>query len=314
MTVRSKRHGALVSAVIVSYRSEAELIGAVEALPSWCEVVVVDQHAQGCAGALAAELRPDVVAIRSGANRGFGAGCNLGAANATGDFLLFLNPDARIDGKNLERLVARCAEVGGAIVGPRIVNDDGVDETRARNWSASYRDVASLLVPQRLLPPSLQQDIPSADRRYQDGGEVPYVQGSCFVIGAQLFREVSGFDERFFLYGEEEYLADQLAKIGRSAYLCPAAVASHLGHTSTDKVGPFSTEQLFRSRVMQYRLRGHFALLGAVLNFVAVLGLLLSGPVRRVVGYRKSEDRAWCLAAMRGILRGYLQATVRPPA
>ncbi len=302
-----------VSAIIVSYRSEEDLVGAVSCLPAWCEVVVVDQHAAGTAGAVAKEIRSDVRAFRSGANRGFGAGCNLGAANASGDLLLFLNPDARIEESGLIRLARTCVEAGGTVVGPRIVGENGLDETRARRWSSPYRDAATLLIPRQLLPRRWDQDVPHDDPRYREGGTVAYVQGSCFMVSAALFAAVGGFDERFFLYGEEETLARRILDRGLAVRLEPRAVAHHSGHTSTDKVAAFATQQLFRSRILRYEELGYSRALGAAVQALAVGVLWVSAPVRRRVGFRPLEDAEWCRAAMAGIRAGLGQRSVTPP-
>lgn len=303
-----------VSAVIVSYRSEDDLPGAIASLPDWCEVIVVDQYGAGTAGAVARSIRPDATVLRSGANRGFGAGCNLGAANASGEVLLFLNPDARIDEQSLRTLVQACSDADGTVVGPRILGSDGSDETRARRWSSPYRDAATLLVPRQILPGSWNQDIPPNDPRYREGGAVPYVQGSCFVVASRLFWSVGGFDERYFLYGEEETLALRLKERGHDVRLCAQARATHSGHTSTEKVAAFATEQLFRSRVLVYRANGFGRMVSVLVPVSAVVLLLLTAPVRRWLSFRQTEDSTWCRAALRGSLAGASRRVVTPPS
>ena len=147
---------------------------------------------------------PDARVIASGRNRGFGAGCNLGAANATRDVLIFLNPDARFIDDCLDRLVETTLTNDGTLTGPRIIDDCGHDITRARHWSSSWTDATDLLIPLSMQPRRWRRDIPPDHMVYRRGGPVPYVQGACMAIGRQRFAQLGGFDEEFFLFGEEE--------------------------------------------------------------------------------------------------------------
>jgi N-acetylglucosaminyl-diphospho-decaprenol L-rhamnosyltransferase len=302
-----------VSVVIVAFGSEDVIEGAIESLPDSVEVIVVEQRADGAAAAAAVRARPSVKVVYAGANRGFGAGCNLGAANAQGDTLLFLNPDARIDGPSIELLAERVRATGGAMVGPTIYDGDGSPSTRVRLWSTPARIWASVFVPHRLLPDTLRAEVPPGRSVYSQGGPVAFVQGSCFAVGREAFFAAGGFNELFFLYGEEEWLARQLERHGLSAFLEPAAIARHVGGTSTDKVGGFATEQWHRSLAIHYRLTyGAARATGAGAAYLLTLAIFwLTAPLRELVSFREREDADWCRHAAIGLIQGMMR---RPPA
>jgi GT2 family glycosyltransferase len=301
--------------VIVVYQSEDVLPDCLASIPVDVEVVVVNQSlVLEDVEAIALRVRPDAKVIAAGRNRGFGAGCNLGAANATGEVIIFLNPDARFVDDACERLVAATLRHQGALIGPRIVDEQGNEITRARNWSSPWSEVLTLLVPLRMQPKMWQRDLPIHDAVYTAGGEVPYVQGACMVIGRDRFLATGGFDEAFFLFGEEEFLARRLRCQGSSAFLEPAATITHAEHTSISKTGGFVAEQYFRTIGVMYRrvssLDGSVSLARGATRalplLTALIFLLVTSPVRRRIGYRKCETSSWCRSALVGLVRGVL--------
>jgi N-acetylglucosaminyl-diphospho-decaprenol L-rhamnosyltransferase len=229
--------------------------------------------------------------------------------------LVFLNPDATIGDESLRALANRAVMPHTGLVGPRIYDDESNEATSPRNWSRPIGDALHLLLPTRFVPARWNRDIPHSDPRYVMGGSVAYVQGSCMAISREAFVAVGGFDEEFFLYGEEEDLACRLVQLGRSSLLEPDASASHVGATSTSELSLFAARQLFRSHVLIYHkhLGRSMALWGAALLAAALLILLFSTPVRARMRWRQRETSPWCRAALRGTVEGLLRMPVVPP-
>ena len=306
---------AAATVVIVAFNS-ADTIGAcVASVPPDVQIVVVDQDSTDLSAEAALAARSDSVIVRAGSNRGFGAGCNLGAARSAGEVLVFLNPDAQLGADAVRLLAGAVRRPGVGIAGPRILDQAGRETTRCRVWGSPARDVANLVFPQRVLAPRLRQDVPPSDPVYVMGGFVPYVQGACMAIERSLFDRVHGFDESFFLYSEEEDLAGRLRGQGLAAWLEPRATITHIGHTSTGPTGSFATEQYFRSRALLYRQRyGRLCgSAGSVLLAGGLLFLLLTAPFRALVRVRKAETAGFCLAGLRGIGAAMRRRPVRPP-
>jgi N-acetylglucosaminyl-diphospho-decaprenol L-rhamnosyltransferase len=303
------------SVVIVTFNS-GETVGAcVASIPPDFEAVIVDQASGDGSAAAAAAARPDAVIVRAAVNRGFGAGCNLGASNSRGEVIIFLNPDAQLGPDRGQPLIETLERRGVGLAGPRIVDLDGREVTRCRRWGNPLRDVLDVVCPQHLLPSRLRQDVPASDPVYVRGGPVAYVQGSCMAVRRATFEDVGGFDEAFFLYSEEESLAERLRARGLTAWLEPRATVTHVGHTSTDKTGTFATEQYFRSRSVLYLNRyGPVRGSGASLLLGAGLVLLLvTAPLRARIGVRRAETARFCLAGLAGIGGALLRRPVRPP-
>jgi GT2 family glycosyltransferase len=86
-----------ISVVIIAFHSGPALARCLDSLPPGVEVIVVDN------GGTEQEDAGRARVIEPGANIGFAAGCNLGAAEAGGDVLVFLNPDTVVDPDALQQ-------------------------------------------------------------------------------------------------------------------------------------------------------------------------------------------------------------------
>jgi hypothetical protein len=303
------------SVIVVMFNSELTLDDCLNSIPSTSEVVLVDQASSDASVSMAGQIRPDARLIRAGANRGFGAGCNLGAANATGQVLIFLNPDASF-GRDSVRILADAVLKKGALVGPRILDSAGNDVTRARYWQNLWSILAEVVFPDRLLTRTLRRDIPADHEVYRSGGQVPCIQGSCMAISAEHFWRVGGFDERFFLYLEEEMLARSLEMVGAYVILEPLAVVTHIGGTSTSRFPAFSGHQYYRSAGLFYR--GYYF---APVAFVVVIALwsvlqamAVLTPIRKAIGLRADKGFSWYRAAAAGLISGWRGRMVIPPS
>lgn len=302
------------SVIVVTYNSAATIESCLNSIPENCEVVVVDQSSCDDSIAITKSVRPDAMVISAGTNRGFGSGCNLGAANAHAGVLIFLNPDASFAQGAAESL-ARRARVDNALVGPLIVDGDGLDQTRARFWSTPLSVLAEVCLPTALNRVFLKRDIPPEDTIYRDGGRVPYVQGTCMAVGAENFRRAGGFDERMFLYHEEEMLARRLERIAVPALLEPTASITHLGAHSTSQVRDFAASQYYRSAVLATMTHhsGWVAIPTAIALWLLLTTMAVLTPLRRAVGFRAEKGLSWYRSAAAGAAAGLFGRTTQPP-
>ena len=135
------------------------------------------------------------------------------------------------------------------------------------------------------------------------------------AISAEHFWRVGGFDERFFLYGEEESLARSLEMVGVHVILEPLAVVTHIGGNSTSQFPEFSAHQYYRSAGLFYR--DHYS---TPVTFVAVIALwsvlqamAVLTPIRKVIRLRADKAFSWYRAAAAGVISGWCGRIVMPP-
>ncbi|HEX6687126.1 MAG TPA: glycosyltransferase family 2 protein [Solirubrobacterales bacterium] len=208
-----------LSVLIVAWNSREELGRSLPALlpelGEGDELIVVDNDSgDGTAEAVAA-LAPSARIVRSGGNVGFAAGCNLGAAQARGDLLVILNPDAAARPGFGEAIRRPWLEERGWAAWQALVADgDGTAINSAGNpvhftgivWAGGHgRPIGEA-------PPA---------------GEVAALSGACLAIPRRTWEVTGGFPEHFFLYHEDVDLSLRLRLAGGALGIEPAAVVDH---------------------------------------------------------------------------------------
>lgn len=203
------------------------------------EMIVVDGASyDGCGEMIAAEF-PAVRFVQSPENLGFGRCNNLGAKQANGEYLLFLNPDTEVTAGAIQALlevVERDSTVG--LVGARLLNTDGSLQTSC---------VQALPTPLKRALDSdfLRRHLPKSRlwgtyAAFSASEPVPVeaVSGACMLIHRDHFAAVGGFSPDYFMYAEDMHLCWDVAKLGKRIVYQPAAVIVHHGGGSS--VGAFS--------------------------------------------------------------------------
>ncbi len=212
----------------MSYRSAATLRGCVEPLTGieGVRAIVVDNASPDDSVETIADLPVELV--RSERNGGFSYGCNLGAARGRAPYLLFLNPDARIGADALESMLSALRnDPDTAIVGPRIVDDDGELAWSLRRFPRHRSTFAQALFAHRLLPQAAWTDELIRDPAVYDMPGTPeWLSGACMLVRRTAFEEVGGFDEGFFLYCEDTDLCRRLRDAGHRHPLRAGCTAS----------------------------------------------------------------------------------------
>jgi len=159
-------------------------------------------------------------------NRGFGGAANVATTKAKGKIIGFLNPDAELIGGSLETLLAffrTRPEVG--IVGGRLVSKSGSPE----KWSVGKSITLFRLI--------RNKSVIFRVREYWESGHsvaVGWVSGGALFIRRNLFKELNGFDERFFLYFEDMDLCIRAGRSGFRVVSYPFLVFQHEGGASRD--------------------------------------------------------------------------------
>jgi GT2 family glycosyltransferase len=287
-----------VSVVIVTYRNEADIgtcLSAVgQAAPgTGMEVIVVD-NASGDGTVAAAQAAGGAKIIERQANGGFAAGCASGAEAATGQWLLFLNPDTVIAPDAVEALLS-CAQEhpGTGIVGGRFVHPDGTTDPRSfwgrpSPWSAACfaLGLSSLLPGSRLFDPEAPQQW-SGDPAQERA--VPVVSGAFMLVHRQVWDTLGGFDPVFFLYGEDADFCLRAAAAGCRPMVTAQAVCQHAGGRSSTGAGKLVL--LFTGKATLVRRHFPAWLRGAGVGLL-LGGVLLRASASRVTGSASAARQA----------------------
>ena len=189
--------------------------------------------------------------IHSGKNLGYGGGHNqyLKTADAS-DYHLILNPDVVLAPDFIEQgLSFLAAETDVVAVAPYVENEQGEPTYLCKR----YPTVLDLWL-RGFMPSFIQAGFGPRLAHYQmqDVYEqnrvnkaIPIISGCCMLLRSQVFRELQGFDERFFLYFEDFDLSLRMAGKGKVAYN-PTMRIRHMGGFSSRK-GLWHIQQFARS-------------------------------------------------------------------
>jgi N-acetylglucosaminyl-diphospho-decaprenol L-rhamnosyltransferase len=151
-------------------------------------------------------------------NLGFGAGHNLLAKNTQADFLFILNPDTKIiEPSTIQRLVGRIRESDVQVIGPRLVTGQG----NTQRWDHGELEGLKAWI-------ALQSGNSSWKER-KAPTPAAWVSGAAFLIEKEIFDKISGFDENFFLYKEEEELCWRIRENGGRILYDPTISMLHYG-------------------------------------------------------------------------------------
>ena len=254
LTLKSRLRVMRVDVVVVAYNSAATLRGCVEplaAIPGVRVTVVDNASPDDSVGAIAGL---DVDVVRAPRNGGFSYGCNLGAARGRAPYLLFLNPDARLDAAG-----ARPARIACCATSPRRGWPHRGSSTTTARWPSACAASRGCGRPSRRRcsctgsghgragPTSS-----CATRRPTSAPARPeWVSGACMLVRRSAYEAIGGFDERFFLYCEDTDLCRRLWQAGHAVRFEPAAEVHHVGGASS---GAGETQAIAaRSRVLYAR-------------------------------------------------------------
>jgi N-acetylglucosaminyl-diphospho-decaprenol L-rhamnosyltransferase len=198
-----------LSVVVVTFNSASAVAAS---LPALCaqlgagdELVVVDNASRDDTLAVVTRLAPGAVVVRNDGNAGFAAAANAGARAASGDLLLFLNPDATPAPGFVAAIRAPrgdwAAWMGLVTAGDAVNTSGGVVHFTGIAWAGTA---------------------PAPGPR-----EVAFLSGACLAIPRATWERVGGFGDQYFMYQEDVDLSLRLRLAGGRLGIEPAAVVDH---------------------------------------------------------------------------------------
>jgi N-acetylglucosaminyl-diphospho-decaprenol L-rhamnosyltransferase len=242
-------------------------------------VLVVDNASEdGTASHLRAHF-PDVEVIENSVNRGFGVACNqaLSRLLPIGN-VLFLNPDTEVTPNSL--LMANdCLRVhpNAGAVGALLIQGDGTVDHACRRWFPSTSSAFEYFI-QRATDTRASSAYASVEAAYTIEAPVDAINGAFMLVRRECLEDVGGFDEKYWMYGEDLDWCQRCWRAGWQVVFTPRATAVHLKGGTSGRRRRLRTNYWFhRSMWIYYRdyewsaASAPFVALGLALRFVATV-------------------------------------------
>jgi N-acetylglucosaminyl-diphospho-decaprenol L-rhamnosyltransferase len=291
-----------VTVIIVSYNTRDLTLKALETLYANAgnvrmQVIVWDNaSADSSADAIAAAY-PEAELIRSPDNLGFAVANNRAAELARADWLLLLNPDTETYPRAVEAMLEFAkAHPEAGIVGGRTYFPDGSLNpqscwNRITPWSlfCSATGLTRVFGNTTLFNP---EGIGGWQR--DTVRHVDIVVGCFLMIPTRLWRELGGFRDKYFMYGEEADLCLRAAKAGYRPMITPDAQIMHLVGASTPTLAP-KLLRMTKARVTLVRDHWSPSLqpLGLALMLLWSFNHWLQSRLERAIKGQSADNDAW---------------------
>ncbi len=202
------------------------------------EIIVVDNASNDNSMAYLQPLFPSVRFLGNDRNLGFAKANNQALASCKGEYVLFLNPDTLVPENFLYQILTHIKQQPHAgALGVRMLDGKGrfLPESK-RAFPSPWVSFAKLSGLAALFPRS------SFFNRYALGHldkhanhEVPVLAGACMLVRRELIQQLQGFDENYFLYGEDIDLSYRIQKAGyTNHYFAETAIIHFKGESSAN--------------------------------------------------------------------------------
>ena len=249
-----------ISIVIVSYNVKDFICQCIRSIyksnlsKSDYEIIVVDNDSHDDTVSIIKKEFQEVVIIENTNNEGFSKAVNQGFNISKGDHICIINPDVIIKDDTLQKLLDKIEENDeiGAI-GPRIINTDGtIQHSCKRSFPTPLNSLFRLFKLDKLFPKS--KIFGKYNLTYLDidkEHEVDVLSGAFMFIPRKIFKLINGFDERFFMFGEDIDLCHKIKDLGYKIIYSPITEIIHYKGESV-KSAPYDMINVFYSAMDIY--------------------------------------------------------------
>ncbi len=218
-----------LSIIIVNYRAWGHLQNALDALaddfPSDWEIIIVDNESEPASFSAFEQKNAWVRLVANPVNSGFGFGCIIGVKEASGEQLLFMNPDVIATATQIRELINEKAKDSQiALLSPKQIGVDGKPQKvfdEFPDWVNQSKILKSL---RRVIFPERKPD-PRTD--YEELVFCDWVTGSCLLVDRAGYDAIGGWSPDFWMYVEDADLCRRAHDLGMRVAYTPNVQVIH---------------------------------------------------------------------------------------
>ncbi len=251
-----------LSIIIVSWNVKEKLRANLQALLASkinfsFEVFVVDNNSQDLSAEMVKAEFPEVKLIANNENLGFAKANNQAIKEASGDFILLLNPDMRVFPDTLENALCWAQKNPRAVVsGFKLVNEKDEIIKQVRSFPKLFDQLMVVLKVPHFMPSVLNSYLlPNFD--YEKEAKVDSIRGAFFLINKEAYKKISGkdkplLDERYFIWFEEVDFCREVYRLGGEVYYSPVAKCLDYVGASFSQLKRGQTQRYFCDSMLRY--------------------------------------------------------------
>lgn len=218
-----------LSIITVNYRSWGHLEAALGALkpdfPADWEIIVVDNESQADDFESFSAAHPWAVFIANPRNSGFGHGCNIGVAKASGTQLLFMNPDVIATCDDIRALMHEKEQNPNvAIIAPQQLDKKGRPQKVFDSFPGLWNQSKTIKALLRFVLPTR---FPDPRAKYDKLTYCDWVTGSVLLIDRADFDALGGWCEDYWMYVEDADLCQSAHELGMLTAYTPNVTVIH---------------------------------------------------------------------------------------
>lgn len=244
------------------------------------EIIVVDNASDDGSVEMIKEKFPEVILIENKSNVGFGKANNQGLKIAKGRFILLINPDTLVAEDTFQKMIEFFdSHLDVGMAGCKILNPDGTLQLACRRsfpgpWTAFTKVTGlSSLFPKSKLFARYNLTYLDENQTY----EVDAISGSFMMLRKEVYDKVGGFDEQFFMYGEDLDLCYRIQKAGYKIFYVHTTQIIHYKGESTKRSSLDETKIFYQA--MHLFVKKHLSsslLVEFILRFAIAIRTLLA--------------------------------------
>ncbi|MBD2411632.1 glycosyltransferase [Nostoc calcicola FACHB-389] len=244
-----------VSIILVNYNGADVLADCLNSLEKFiprdnCEIILVDNNSQDSSVSIVDDKFPNIKLIKLPENVGFGAGNNVGAKVAKGNFLFLLNTDTILTSNILPHLIElMSANLDVGVIGTKLLFPDGSFQVSFSPKIGIKGEMEAKKIHDNA---QNKNKLKIIEQNFKEIKEVDIVVGAALFIRADLFNLLGGFDEKFFMYFEESDLCQRVRNAGYKIVYTPHVSLIHIRGHSVKKISNKMAVEYRRSQIYYY--------------------------------------------------------------
>lgn len=210
------------------------------------DVVIVDNCSTDGSITYLNDFFSEVQIVHNVRNLGFAGGYNQGLKELEHENFVLLNSDVEVSEGWLVNILKRSSDHANVVaIQPKILDYNHREYFEYAGAAGGFLDIFGYAFCRGRLFDTLEKD----KGQYQDPTNIFWASGACFFVKSKIFKDLGGFDERFFAHMEEIDLCWRIHNAGFEIQYEPNSTVYHVGGGTLNKTNSFKTYLNFRNNL-----------------------------------------------------------------